>query len=405
MTDEVWLETPDGELEEKPQLSLVVPAMNEEVTIGEFIDWCNEGLARSGLKGEILIIDSSTDRTPAIALAKGARVLHSPKRGLGRAYIDAIPFIRGDFIIMGDADCTYDFRELAPFAAKFREGFEFIMGSRMIGTIEPGAMPDLHRYFGNPLTTWILNFVYGTKFSDIHCGMRGITKSGLKQIGLTSQGWEYASEMIVKASQFGLRISEVPINFYKDRAGRISHVKRSGWLTPWRAGWHTVKIILVYGFQHVAQPLSVAFMLFGLPILLCLSLGPVKILGLTFTLHTEIFASTLLLLGLVLYGISVLSACINDRKGSQLRQLSRRFHFTRAMAISAALFGVGFLVCASFLLQYISRGFTLADTPAWIGHLSVAGLTAMVVAALLASFAILLHALADRILGGGDRAE
>ena len=155
------------------ELSIVIPALNEEVTIGEFIAWCREGLERAGVCGQILIVDSSTDRTPEIALVGGAEVLRVPKRGLGRAYIDAIPFIRGEWIVMGDADLTYDFRELAPFVEKFREGFEFVMGSRFRGSIEEGAMPALHRYFGTPLTTWILNLIYGSSFSDIHCGMRG----------------------------------------------------------------------------------------------------------------------------------------------------------------------------------------------------------------------------------------
>jgi len=157
----------------EPELSIVVPALNEEVTVGQFVEWCRQGISKAGIRAEIIIVDSSSDRTPEIALAAGARVLRCPKRGLGRAYIDAIPFIRGRYVILGDADCTYDFRELRPFLAEFRRGAEFIMGSRFKGTIEEGAMPPLHRYFGTPFTTWILNVMYGTKFSDIHCGMRG----------------------------------------------------------------------------------------------------------------------------------------------------------------------------------------------------------------------------------------
>src|ERR1700722_6867534 len=140
-----------------PEVSIVVPALNEEITIGEFVDWCKEGLARAGVAGEILIIDSSSDRTPEIALAHGARVLRTPKRGLGRAYIDAMPYIRGDFIIMGDCDLTYDFRELAEFVKCYQEGAEFVMGSRFKGSIEAGSMPALHQYFGTPVTTWIMN--------------------------------------------------------------------------------------------------------------------------------------------------------------------------------------------------------------------------------------------------------
>jgi glycosyltransferase involved in cell wall biosynthesis len=195
------------------ELSIVVPALNERITVGEFVDWCKEGIQRAGVTAQILIVDSSTDDTPSIAVAHGAEVLCVPKRGLGRAYIDAFPYIRGKWVIMGDADLTYDFRELAPFVEEFKRGSEFVMGSRFRGTIEDGAMPGLHRYFGTPFTTWILNRLYRSRYSDIHCGMRGLTRSALTKIDLKSQSWEYASEMVLKAARFGLRIAEVPVKF------------------------------------------------------------------------------------------------------------------------------------------------------------------------------------------------
>src|SRR5260370_42540833 len=134
-----------------PEVSLVVPALNEQISIGRFVEWCREGLRKAGVEGEILIIDSSTDNTPEIAVDKGARVLRTPRRGLGRAYIDALNYVRGKYIIMGDCDCTYDFREIGPFIEHFHKGSEFIMGSRSKGYIEAGAMPPLHRYFGTPI--------------------------------------------------------------------------------------------------------------------------------------------------------------------------------------------------------------------------------------------------------------
>ena len=177
-----------------PEVSIVIPALNEEITIGLFVDWCLEGLSRAKVKGEVIIVDSSTDSTEKIALSRGARVLKAPRRGLGRAYIDALPFIRGKYVLMGDADCTYDFRNLEPFMEAFRNGHQYVMGSRFRGYIEPGSMPPLHQYFGTPLTTWILNFLYASRFSDIHCGMRGITRDALARMDLHSQSWEYASE-------------------------------------------------------------------------------------------------------------------------------------------------------------------------------------------------------------------
>src|SRR4026209_966699 len=183
------------------ELSIVVPALNEEITVGEFVEWCKEGLERAGVNGQVLIIDSSTDDTARIVLEHGGEVLRPPKRGLGRAYIDAIPCARGKWIVMGDADLTYDFRELAPFVEAFRKGTEFVMGSRFRGSIEKGAMPPLHRYFGTPLTNWILNRIYRSNFSDIHCGIRGVTRNALDRINITSAGWEYASEMVLKAAR------------------------------------------------------------------------------------------------------------------------------------------------------------------------------------------------------------
>src|SRR5438477_4601672 len=151
----------------EPEISIVIPALNEELNIAEFVRWCQAGLASANVRGEILIVDSSTDRTAELALRGGARVLKTPKRGLGRAYIDAIPYIRGKYILIGDADCTYDFRLLEPFVEKFHQGYQYIMGSRFRGSIEPDAMPALHRYLGTPVTTWILNILYATRFSDI----------------------------------------------------------------------------------------------------------------------------------------------------------------------------------------------------------------------------------------------
>ncbi len=174
-------------------------------------------------------------------------MLRTPKRGLGRAYIDALPYIRGQYVLMGDADCTYDFRELAPFVETFRAGDEFVMGSRFKGYIEPGSMPALHRYLGTPVTTWILNRLFGSRFSDIHCGMRGITRDALERMDLQSQSWEYASEMVLKSVHMELRTDRGPVRFLKDREGRLSHHKRSGWLSPWQAAWINLRAMAVYG--------------------------------------------------------------------------------------------------------------------------------------------------------------
>src|SRR5256714_12069294 len=281
------------------EVSIVVPSLNEEITVGEFVDWCKEGLARAGVTGQILIVDSSTDRTPEIVLAHGGEVLRTPKRGLGRAYIDASSYIRGQWIIMGDADLTYDFRELAPFVEAFRKGAEFVMGSRFRGSIERGAMPGLHRYFGTPLTTWILNRIYGSGYSDIHCGMRGLTRSALDRIDLKSQSWEYASEMVLKAARLKLVTAEVPVKFYKDREGRFSHHRRMGWLSPSIAGWLNLKVMLVYTPDSFLLKPGIALTAVGALIACALAMGPITIGGVG-------FCSSLL----VFWGSSVALVCL-----------------------------------------------------------------------------------------------
>ncbi|MEA2159070.1 MAG: hypothetical protein QOD66_1450, partial [Solirubrobacteraceae bacterium] len=234
--DPLELLTPHNDVRD-PELSIVIPALNEELTITEFVTWCRQGLDDADVRGEVLIVDSSTDATATLARAAGARVLKVPKRGLGRAYMDAIPYVRGTWVLMGDADCTYDFRLLAPFVEKLREGYEYVMGSRWKGSIEPGAMPWLHQHLGTPVTTWTLNRLFHSSFSDIHCGMRGISVEALVRMDLQSQSWEYASEMVLKSVQMELRTTEVPVRFLKDQEGRLSHHKRAGWFSPWQAAW------------------------------------------------------------------------------------------------------------------------------------------------------------------------
>ena len=236
-------------------------------------------MARAGVVGEILIVDSSDDDTPELARAAGARVLRVPRRGLGRAYIDALPHVRGRWILMGDADCTYDFRELAPFVEGFEQGYEYVMGSRWKGSIERHAMPPLHQYFGTPFTTWILNRLYGSRFSDIHCGMRGITTDALQRMVLHSQSWEYASEMVLKSVQMDLRTTEVPVTFLKDRDGRVSHHRREGWWSPFKAAWINLRAMFVHGADFFLLKPGILVTLLGLLLVLPATFGAVDLGG------------------------------------------------------------------------------------------------------------------------------
>jgi glycosyltransferase involved in cell wall biosynthesis len=342
------LEVPAGDVV-SPEISIVVPALNEELTIGDFTDWCKEGLTKAGVVGEILIVDSSSDRTAEIALSRGARVLRAPKRGLGRAYIDSLPFIRGKWVIMGDCDCTYDFREIGPFVAKFREGAQFIMGSRFRGYIEPGAMPPLHRYLGTPVTTWILNVLFSGHFSDIHCGMRGITRPALELMGLRSQSWEYASEMVLKSVHMKLRTDEVPIRFLKDRDGRLSHHKRSGWFSPWAAAWINLRAMFIYGADFFLYRPGFVLAALGLALTLPLSLGPVRVGAVEFSLHWMLLGVTLATLGLQCIYMGILTQIFFDYSGEATKRWFARFQYTRTVLVAACLFAAGFFLTALLL--------------------------------------------------------
>jgi glycosyltransferase involved in cell wall biosynthesis len=352
------------------ELSIVVPALNEEITVGEFIDWCKEGLQRAGLKGQVLIVDSSTDATARIVLEHGGEVLLTPKRGLGRAYIDAIPYIRGKWIVMGDADLTYDFRELAPFVEQFRNGAEFVMGSRFRGSIEKGAMPGLHRYFGTPFTTWILNRIYRSNYSDIHCGMRGLTRAALEKIDLKSQSWEYASEMVLKAARLGLVTAEVPVKFYKDREGRVSHHRRMGWLSPWVAGWLNLKVMLVYTPDSFLLKPGLALMAIGLVLSLGLAGGPLLIGNIGFGLYWMLFGVTCTTLGYSSVQIGVLARVMHGLRPRFVERALKLVTYNRGMLVAALSVVAGVILLATLVFAYLNHGLRLQA----ISHPAILGL-------------------------------
>ncbi|MFN7131282.1 MAG: glycosyltransferase family 2 protein, partial [Myxococcales bacterium] len=357
-----------------PEISIVIPALNEQLTIGDFVDWCHQGLKDAGVQGEILIIDSSTDRTAEIAVSKGARVLKAPKRGLGRAYIDAQPFVRGKFILMGDCDCTYDFRELKPFVEAYRAGNEFVMGSRFRGRIDEGAMPPLHRYFGTPLTTWILNRIFSSSFSDIHCGMRGLTKDAFQRLELRSQSWEYASEMVIKSVHLNLKTAEVPIHFLKDRDGRLSHHKRSGWFSPWHAGWINLKAMFIYGADFFLYRPGILLLLLGLLLSLPVIAGPIEVGPLTLSLNWMLFGTTLATLGMnCVYG-GIVARALYDPTEKVLDKWLARFPYTPWVAGSFGGIAVGLLLCVPLVLQYVQGGLRLDAGHTRENYLAVGGL-------------------------------
>lgn len=238
-----------------PALSVVLPALNEEATIGECIRKIQTVFADLAIEGEIIIADSSDDRTAAIARDLGATVVHPEKRGYGNAYLTGLARARGRYIVIGDADDTYNFLEIPNLLSPLEAGADMVLGSRLRGEIKPGAMPALHRYIGNPFLTWLLNRVFGIRISDAHTGFRAFRREALPRMNLKTGGMEFASEMIIEAAKANLRIEEVPITY----SARVAPSK----LDSFSDGWRHVRFMLLYRpIPFITVP-GLLFALFG----------------------------------------------------------------------------------------------------------------------------------------------
>ena len=224
---------------EAPEISVVIPCLNEEEAVGAVVDQAWEGIRRSARRGEVIVVDNaSTDRSAEVAAEHGATVVREERPGYGSAYLAGLAVARGEYIVMGDADETYPIRDLAPFVDRLAEGDDLVMGSRFEGTIHGEAMPWLNRHVGNPILTGLLNVLFGVKISDAHCGMRAVRSDALPTLDLHSTGMEFASEMVFKAFRRKLRVSEIPIDYYP-RVGE-SKLNRFG------DAWRHVKFMLLY---------------------------------------------------------------------------------------------------------------------------------------------------------------
>lgn len=388
-----------------PELSIVIPALNEGLTIADFVQWCQEGLEAAGVVGEILIVDSSDDETPELALAGGARVLRVPKRGLGRAYIDALPFARGKWILMGDADCTYDFRELAPFVEGFRDGYEYVMGSRWKGSIERGAMPPLHQYLGTPITTWMLNRVFSSRFSDIHCGMRGITRDALERMRLQSQSWEYASEMVLKSVQMKLRTTEVPVSFLKDRDGRVSHHKRMGWFSPFSAAWINLRAMFTYGSDYFLFKPGLILAAIGFLLTAPVTFGDVTVGPVRLSLLWQFLGVTILAVGSQMFLLSAVAQVLFDYTGERTRRWSRILPYTRTVLIALAMVMVGIAMAVPLVVTYFRNDYAIFAADTLENHLAVSGLGVVIVGGQLFVSTLLLHGTIIATTRGRPRAR
>jgi len=357
-----------------PEVTILVPALNESVTVRQFVNWCKTGLREAGVEGEVLIVDSSSDETATIALNAGARVLKVARRGLGRAYIDAIPYVRGRYVILGDADCTYDFREITPFVNELRAGANLVMGSRFRGSIERGAMPFHHRYLGSPGTTLLADILLGLRLTDIHCGMRAMSIESLKSLNLQSQGWEYASEMLVSAVRLGMIIKEVPVNFYKDMVGRVSHVKRQGWTTPFKVGWRTAQLLMVAGADFFLIPPGLMLSVVGSLALLALSNGETQLLGIRFSLHSQTFFLVGAAAGYLMFAFGYCLRCLHDRTDVLVATYRARFTLNRVIMVCAFSILIGSWPISEFISNWKSNNYEVGEALKPLGHVAISSL-------------------------------
>ena len=274
------------------ELSVVMPCLNEAATVGVCVKKAMDALERHGIRGEVVVADNgSTDGSQRIARDFGARVVPVERRGYGSALLSGIAEARGEFVLMGDADDTYDFAQLDEFVAKLREGYDLVMGNRFKGKILPGAMPPLHRYLGNPVLTGLGRLFFKSPVGDFHCGLRAFRKDAIDRLGLRTLGMEFASEMVVKASAFGLRVTEIPTTLAPDRRDRAPHLR------TWRDGWRHLRFLLLYSPRWLfLYPGIVSFVL-GIALSAVLLPGPRKIGNVVFDVHTLLFAAMAILIG------------------------------------------------------------------------------------------------------------
>ncbi|MBF9030334.1 glycosyltransferase [Rhodobacterales bacterium HKCCE3408] len=274
------------------ELTILMPCLNEAETIEVCVVKALRYLDEAGIDGEVLVADNgSTDGSRDIAERLGARVVPVPVRGYGAALIAGIEAARGQFVIMGDCDDSYDFSRLDAFVSSLRAGADLVMGNRFRGGIASGAMPALHRYFGNPVLSGIGRILFGAPVGDFHCGLRGFSRRAILGLKLSAPGMEFASEMVIKASIMGLRIEEVPTTLSPDGRSRPPHLR------SWRDGWRHLKLLLSYAPQWLFYYPGLAFLGIGAAIFLALLGGPVTLGGLTFDTATLILASALVLVG------------------------------------------------------------------------------------------------------------
>jgi glycosyltransferase involved in cell wall biosynthesis len=274
------------------ELTVVMPCLNEAETVATCVRKAMGFLAESGISGEVLVADNgSTDGSQQLAEAAGARVVPISEKGYGNALMGGFVAARGKYIIMGDADDSYDFTNLMPFVEKLRQGADLVMGNRFAGGIAPGAMPPLHRYLGNPVLSFVGRLFFRSKIGDFHCGLRGFSRDAMLALNLQATGMEFASEMVVKSTLAGQRISEVPTTLAKDGRSRPPH------LHTWRDGWRHLRFLLLFSPRWLFFLPGLVLLIAGLAIIGIVVPHPFRVGGVTFDVDTLVAASAMVVIG------------------------------------------------------------------------------------------------------------
>lgn len=338
------------------ELSILMPCLDEAETLVTCIEKAQSYLERSGVRGEVLISDNgSTDGSQALALAHGAVVVHAPRRGYGAALSAGIEAARGEFIIMGDADDSYDFAHLDAFVERLRAGDELVMGNRFRGGIAPGAMPPLHRYLGNPVLTTIGRVLFSSPCKDFHCGLRGFSRRAIQALDLRTTGMEFASEMVVKATLRRLRISEVPTTLKKDGRSRPPHLR------SWRDGWRHLRFLLMMSPRWLFLAPGGLLIALGTLLMALVLPGPAVVAGVRFDVHTLVVAGAMLVLGTqtITFGVlakqfGVNAGILPDSAGAS--RLRRVFALERAVVVGCSVFCIGFAFLAWAVTSWSAGG-------------------------------------------------
>lgn len=317
------------------ELSILMPCLNEAETLATCIAKAQKYLAENDIAGEVIIADNgSTDGSQAIAQSMGARVIHVSRKGYGNALRGGILNATGQYVIMADADDSYDFSNLNPFLYKLRQGYDLVMGNRFKGGIKPGAMPFLHKYLGNPVLTWIGKLFFASPCNDFHCGLRGFRRDAIEQLNLRTTGMEFASEMVVKATLNKMRITEVPTTLSPDGRSRPPH------LNTWRDGWRHLRFLLLYSPRWLFFYPGLFLMLMGLVTTFSLISSP--------KIHTLLYSSASIIIGFQLVTFAVFTKVFAINEGllprdAKLNRLLRYLNLEGGLITGVILLLIGFL--------------------------------------------------------------